>query len=133
MLTISFVYCSNRTRAVLVSPECGGSLCPMLLDSTDCYVTHVTDCAFTDWSMWTACSTDCGVGVVTRLRVMTTPAYCGGACESAITREESACESYTAKQNCEVLKSRPYLQCFVNSTLGKLYCKQSLMVPTSVN
>ena len=60
------------------------------------------DCEFTQWSTWTACSTDCGTGVQGRTRTLITPAYCGGNCENEATEEELECEDYEAKQDCEV-------------------------------
>ena len=60
------------------------------------------DCEFTNWSQWTACSADCGFGVQGRTRTLITPAYCGGKCENEAVEEEKECESYEAKQDCEV-------------------------------
>lgn len=105
------IYFSNRTRSVISWPLCDGSPCPStMLESRSCVVTDVISCEFTDWSNWTACSNDCGEGVVIRSRSMITPAYCGGSCENELTYEERVCESYTAMQDCEVNK---WLHCWL--------------------
>ncbi|XP_059161144.1 protocadherin Fat 4-like [Physella acuta] len=92
----------NRTRKILTAPDCGGTACPGVLESTSCVVRNTTDCKFTEWSVWSNCSTDCGFGKSVRSRTLLTPAYCGGHCLETKTEDIKDCESYAAKKDCQV-------------------------------
>lgn len=92
----------NRTRNVLVLPSCGGALCPEVIEFTSCTAQNLTDCSFTGWSQWSACSNDCGNGTNIRTRTLLTPAYCGGKCLDESREQQRACESYAARKDCQV-------------------------------
>ncbi|CAL1533862.1 unnamed protein product [Lymnaea stagnalis] len=92
----------NRTRNIIVAPSCGGILCPEVIEFTSCTAQNFTDCKFTEWSQWSACSTDCGNGTNIRTRSLLTPAYCGGQCLDEKREEQRACQSYAARKDCQV-------------------------------
>ncbi|XP_059161145.1 protocadherin Fat 4-like [Physella acuta] len=102
---------SNRTRNILVSPDCGGTPCPDVIEFKDCTVQNTTDCKFTEWSPWSSCSTDCGVGKSVRSRTLLTPAYCGGHCLDATLAEEKVCNSTAARKDCQVSEWSSWSTC----------------------
>merc|ERR1719316_1694640 len=76
------VECAGGTRAltrtIVVEPN-GGADCPPLVEMESCNM-HACpiDCVMGDWSEYSACSKDCGGGVMTRSRLAITEAEHGG-------------------------------------------------------
>lgn len=66
----------HRTRSVITSPLCGGSVCPSLQESQNCYGNTSIDCEYSAWSTWSECSR-CG-DTQTSSRHVTTIGECGG-------------------------------------------------------
>merc|ERR1719395_434916 len=65
-------------RVVVVEPT-GGAVCPPLIEKEACN-SHPCpiDCVMGDWSGWSACSKDCGGGVMARSRPVEREAAYGG-------------------------------------------------------
>ena len=73
------------SRTIVVMPN-GGAVCPPLIEKEACN-THECpiDCIMGDWSEWSACSKDCGGGVMQRSRIPITEEEHGGrACGEAV-------------------------------------------------
>ena len=51
----------KRTRENVTAPLCGGSECPNMEESLQCYGTRSVNCQLSSWSKWSSCSTPCGV------------------------------------------------------------------------
>lgn len=59
--------------------------------------TGARDCRVSDWTSWTACSNDCGVGVMKRKRfIIETPQNGGKACPAL--RQKRGCALYQCKR-----------------------------------
>jgi uncharacterized protein YegL len=79
-------------RTIVVPPD-GGAECPPLSVKEACNLQPCpVDCVMGDWSGWSACSKDCGGGVMTRSRIPLTEAENGG----------EACGAGTDPQQCNV-------------------------------
>merc|ERR1719253_935717 len=60
------------TRGIVVQPT-GGAVCPPLVEKEACNAHPCPiDCVMGDWSGWSACSKDCGGGVMQRSRIPVT-------------------------------------------------------------
>ena len=51
----------RRTRSQITEVSCGGSECPTLEETRQCYGTRSVNCQLSSWSAWSACSTLCSV------------------------------------------------------------------------
>ena len=81
----------RRTRTEVSPSSCGGTECPALEETRQCYSSKVANCQLSSWSQWSACTTPCGVSgfqFTTRHRVKTE--QCGGTCTSTF-RKTRAC------------------------------------------
>jgi len=66
------------TRTIVVQPN-GGAACPPLIEKGACNLHPCPiDCVMGDWSEYSACSKDCGGGVMQRSRIAITEAEHGG-------------------------------------------------------
>ncbi|KAH9509326.1 hypothetical protein Btru_046779 [Bulinus truncatus] len=108
----------NRTRPILVAQSCGGVACPDVIEFTSCTAQNATNCTLTEWTQWSACSTDCGKGKNLRTRTLLTPAYCGGQCQDMKTEDQRDCESYAARRDCQVNDWGPWGPCIRDCERG---------------
>ena len=82
----------RRTRWRVSEPSCGGSECPTLQETRQCYGTRSVNCQLSSWSAWSACSTLCGVsGIQTSARHRIITERCGGSCSSTL-RKTKGCQ-----------------------------------------
>lgn len=80
----------KRTREKVTAPLCGGSECPNMEESLQCYGTRSVNCQLNSWSTWSSCSTPCGVSgtqTSTRHRIITE--QCGGNCSTPFRKTRS--------------------------------------------
>ena len=80
----------KRTREQVTAPLCGGSECPNMEESLQCYGTWSVNCQLSSWSEWSSCSTPCGVSgtqTSTRHRIITE--QCGGNCSTPFRKTRS--------------------------------------------
>ena len=80
----------KRTREQVTAPLCGGSECPNMEESLQCYGTRSVNCQLSSWSEWSSCSTPCGVSgtqTSTRHRIITE--QCGGNCSTPFRKTRS--------------------------------------------
>lgn len=82
----------HRTRTVTSHASCGGTECPELDESRQCYSSQSVDCQLSSWTQWSACSTPCGVsGIQFSVRHRVVTEQCGGSCTSSF-RKTRACQ-----------------------------------------
>merc|ERR1719408_965736 len=68
----------TMSRTIVVQPN-GGAACPPLVEKQSCNMQPCPiDCLMGDWSEYSACSKDCGGGIMTRSRLVVTEAEHGG-------------------------------------------------------
>merc|ERR1719436_1766612 len=77
------------TRTVIKNNNTYGIICPDLQRSMKCgQFKCAVDCVTSDWSAWSACTTDCGGGIRSRTRsILTKPRHGGQACDSTVETE----------------------------------------------
>ena len=112
----------RRTREQVSEPSCGGSECPTLEETRQCYSTQTVNCQLSSWSAWTACSTVCGVSgiqTITRHRVITE--QCGGTCSSTL-RKTRACPELSCLNGGSLQQGA----CFCNKGYSGVCCQKKL-------
>jgi len=90
------------TRTITVQPSNGGAACGPLQAEQSCNERVCpVDCEMEDWSEWSSCSADCGGGVKSKVRSITSAAEHGGEpCgESSMTE---SCNVHSCDKNCEL-------------------------------
>ena len=79
----------RRTRTQVSPASCGGTDCPELDETRQCYGTRSVDCQLSSWSEWSACSSPCGVfGVKSSTRHKIVIEQCGGTCTSTLRKTQ---------------------------------------------
>ncbi|XP_015757952.1 PREDICTED: spondin-1-like isoform X2 [Acropora digitifera] len=91
----------SRSRSVTSQASCGGSSCPDLYESRQCYGSTSENCQLSSWSQWGACPTmRCGSSAMqTSTRHRITTEKCGGWCTSTF-RKTRMC--LRGRVNCEL-------------------------------
>eukprot|EP00923_Selenidium_pygospionis_P010994 GHVN01019179.1.p1 GENE.GHVN01019179.1~~GHVN01019179.1.p1 ORF type:complete len:977 (+),score=72.94 GHVN01019179.1:1725-4655(+) len=91
---------NKRSREVVSKALYGGSDCPSLSQSRDCFEAMcVTNCTVSDWGSWSDCSSACGEGERTRRRrIETPPTLDGGLCPSL--EEAEVCNGFNCGEPC---------------------------------
>ena len=115
----------NRTRVIQNQNQCGGIQCDQsaLLISEMCESYINSDCKLTEWSSWSSCSTNCGVGFRERYRSVLQPAKCkGNPC--GVLFENKTCSSFTNSNNCTVsiILSETNKEWYFNKKIKKISC-----------
>merc|ERR1740123_127584 len=89
-------------RAVVAAPAGGGMGCPPLEMRQSCNEQPCpVDCKLSEWSGFSACSADCGGGVMERTRMITVhPKYEGTPCGDLT--ETAACNMQACDKDCEL-------------------------------
>jgi hypothetical protein len=92
----------TRTRAVLVEPANGGAPCGATSEDRLCALDPCDgDCEVSEWTDWSACSEECGVGTQTRTReVVVEPIGAGAACPALTDSRE--CTDGPCPVDCEL-------------------------------
>jgi len=98
-------------REIISPPKNKGANCPALQKKTDCNVKQCPqDCIMGEWEGWSACSADCGGGVMTKNRAIIQEAMYGGeACGE--TQETEACNSENCDAHCELSDFQGWTPC----------------------
>ena len=91
----------SRSRSITSYASCGGSSCPELYESRQCYGSTTENCQLSSWSQWSACpAIRCGSSAMqTSTRHRITTEKCGGWCTSTF-RKTRMC--LRASVNCEL-------------------------------
>jgi len=96
--TCSAVQCGKsgsqqRSRTVITYPNCGGTACPSMQDTGECFGTTAVDCVYSTWSNWSACPpSQCGDSQTSR-RYIITREQCGGTpCNMTALRKTRPCK-----------------------------------------
>ena len=78
----------SRSRSVTSQASCGGSSCPDLYESRQCYGSTSENCQLSSWSQWSACpAMKCGSSAMqTSTRHRITTEKCGGWCTSTFRK-----------------------------------------------
>ena len=111
----------RRTRWRVSEPSCGGSECPTLEETRQCYGTRSVNCQLSSWSAWSACSV-CGVSGIqasTRHKVITE--QCGGTCSSTL-RKTRACPELSCLNGGSLEQGT----CFCNKGYSGVCCPKKL-------
>merc|ERR1719408_1084980 len=91
----------TMSRTIVVQPN-GGAACPPLVEKGSCNMQPCPiNCVMGDWSEYSACSKDCGGGIMQRSRLVITEAEHGGeACGEAI--DPVQCNVAACDRPCEL-------------------------------
>eukprot|EP01137_Pigoraptor_chileana_P018064 Opistho-2@77001 len=90
----SFIHCiSSISLHLLVACHCVQHCAGLVFAAVDCQ--------YSAWSDWSSCSTACGFGVSTRVRVIAIQAANGGALCTGPSVEEKECVGSTCAIDCE--------------------------------
>ena len=112
----------RRTREQVSEPSCGGSECPTLQETRQCYGTRSVNCQLSSWSEWSACSTACGVsGIQTSTRHRVITEQCGGTCSSTLRKTRTCTEL-----SCLNGGSLQQGACFCNKDYSGVCCQKKL-------
>merc|ERR550525_141380 len=89
-----------KKRSIVTQPQNGGRACPLLEASVSCNEDECPqDCQLGDWGGWSACSADCGGGVIERTRPVTVePENGGNPCDE--TEDTLACNIQSCDVDC---------------------------------
>ena len=81
----------TSTRHRVITERCGGTCSSTLRKTRACPEVSSVNCQLSSWSVWSACSTVCGVsGIQTSTRHRVITEQCGGTCSSTL-RKTRAC------------------------------------------
>ena len=103
----------TRTRRIISSSTHGGKACPPQSETRLCGAQPCpVDCKMSDWSSWSACSTDCGGGEKVRTRkVLASSVGNGKECGHTIERE--TCNTQNCPTDCVVGEWTDWSSCSV--------------------
>jgi hypothetical protein len=109
----------TATRTIVTKPNAAGSACPSLTKSAECNtVSCPVDCSISSWSVWGACSKQCGLGFQVRTRqVKALAAFGGKACQGQVLSEKRNCDEGPCAVNCLVSEWTAFSAC--SQTCGK--------------
>jgi len=98
-------------RAVVAAPSGGGMSCPPLEMRQSCNEEPCpVDCKLSEWSGWSACSADCGGGVMEQTRmILVRPKYEGTPCGD-LTQTVS-CNMQSCDKDCELSEWSEWNKC----------------------
>ncbi|XP_076821043.1 SCO-spondin-like [Clavelina lepadiformis] len=103
----------TRTRTIAKVSTCGGEECTgeSAEEETCNDVCCPVNCRLSDWSMWSSCDRECGLGTRTRNRTIDVVGSCGGtACEDLAEQSES-CNQRCCPVDCQVSPWTPWSNC----------------------
>jgi len=92
----------SRSRSIAVNAAHGGTPCGDKTASQSCNTHNCPiNCAVSGWKAWGSCSKDCGSGVKSRARTITTnPAFKGNGCPAL--SQTQACNTHGCAVHCEM-------------------------------
>lgn len=101
----------TRSRDVISKASNGGYTCPFLSESRLCNtVPCAVDCAMSEWTDFSVCTTTCGTGYQIRTRTIITPAANGGkACKWV--RNKRNCNEQVCAEDCTVSEWGDWTTC----------------------
>jgi len=95
----------SQTREVITPASNGGKKCPCLINQKKCNTQKCpkkeVNCKVSQWGSWSKCSKDCGGGVSTRTRTVTTWPSNGGK-ECPALKDTKICNPQPCKTDCKV-------------------------------
>merc|ERR1719194_369831 len=115
------------TRTIVVEPN-GGADCPPLVEMESCNAQACPiDCVMGDWSGWSACSKDCGGGVMTRSRNIEVEPDFGGK-ECGATTDTQMCNVDACNVPCELADWGEWSECSKACNGGILVRRKDILV-----
>ncbi|CBZ54470.1 putative thrombospondin type 1 domain-containing protein [Neospora caninum Liverpool] len=112
----------DRLRSVVRPAANGGKECPILRQVHTCATYPCpTDCLLSDWTEWTLCSAECGLGAQTRTRRILTPASVdppGAACGPLAEEKKCFSTRGACKEDCELSEWSPWTPCSQSCGVG---------------
>ena len=105
----------RRSRTISSQPSCGGTACPSLDETRQCYSSTPVNCQLSSWSEWSPCTaSSCGtLGTQSSSRHRIITEQCGGTCTSTFRKTQS-CYS-RAVVNCQLSSWSEWSPCTATS------------------
>jgi len=116
-------------RPVILPAAGGGSKCPPLRQMQSCQEQPCpVDCQLSGWSGWSACSAECGGGVMERARRITVhPKYEGNPCGDL--EETVSCNMQSCDKDCELAAWSEWSSCSKQCDGGSMEKRRSVAEP----
>jgi len=116
-------------RSVIMPATGGGSACPPLKQMQSCQEQPCpVDCKLEEWSGWSACSAECGGGVMERARnVLVHPRYEGKPCGD--TSETVSCNMQACDKDCDLAPWTEWSICSKQCDAGSRTKRRAVATP----
>eukprot|EP01012_Entosiphon_sulcatum_P049575 TRINITY_DN6820_c0_g1_i6.p1 TRINITY_DN6820_c0_g1~~TRINITY_DN6820_c0_g1_i6.p1 ORF type:complete len:7637 (+),score=112.47 TRINITY_DN6820_c0_g1_i6:5459-28369(+) len=116
----------QRTRTIVSNPQ--GEVCPFVSESRVCNEQPCpVNCVLSAWTVWSACSRDCGSGTRRRVRTVSVmPAHGGSPCEGT-TEEEERCNEQTCSLDCVVSDWTEWSACSASCDAGTSFRSRKVL------
>ncbi|KAF7458855.1 thrombospondin type 1 domain-containing protein [Cryptosporidium felis] len=115
-----------RYRSVIMPSMNGGIPCPTLLDTTSCNIDiSCSPCRYSAWTIWSDCSTSCGVGSSVRTRTLIGATYFKESCIDTI--EITTCRKTLCATDCIVTEWSDWSECSSTCDLGNQFSTRSIV------
>lgn len=118
----------NMSRSVVV-PQSDGAACPPLMMQRRCNEQPCpSDCRLDEWGGWSACSAECGGGIMERVRgIQSQPKHGGKPCGS--TFESRSCNADACDADCALSDWSAWSECSKECDVGFMERRRTPLTP----